>query len=54
LITKEDFDEGKNIDIVTARATPIKSNALARKNSTTVRKSQLISPIFSGFTQFVD
>ncbi len=38
LICKEDFDEGKAKDIVTARATPIKSNALAKKNLTTARK----------------
>ena len=35
---KEDMDEGKNKDIVTARATPIKANALAKKNLTTARK----------------
>lgn len=38
LINKEDFEEGKTKDIVTARATPIKSNALARKNLSTARK----------------
>ena len=38
LINKEDFEEGKSKDIVTARATPIKSNALARKNLSTARK----------------
>ena len=38
LINKEDFEEGKTTDIVTARATPIKSNALAKKNMTTARK----------------
>ena len=37
-INKEDFEEGKNKEIVTARATPIKSNALAKKNLTTARK----------------
>jgi len=41
LINKEDFDEGKNKDIVTARATPVKHNALANKNiTTTSRKHQ--------------
>ena len=35
---KEDMDEGKTKDIVTARATPIKANALAKKNLTTARK----------------
>lgn len=38
LINKEDFEENKPKDIVTARATPIKSNALARKNLSTARK----------------
>lgn len=38
VMNKEDLDEGKNRDIVTARATPIKSNALAKKNLTTARK----------------
>ena len=38
LFNKEDFEEGKSKDIVTARATPIKSNALARKNLSTARK----------------
>lgn len=38
LINKDDFEEGKPKDIVTARATPIKSNALARKNLSTARK----------------
>ena len=38
MINKEDFEEGKQKDIVTARATPIKSNALARKNLSTARK----------------
>lgn len=38
LINKEDFEENKQKDIVTARATPIKSNALARKNLSTARK----------------
>ncbi|CDW77239.1 UNKNOWN [Stylonychia lemnae] len=38
LINKDDFEEGKQKDIVTARATPIKSNALARKNLSTARK----------------
>ena len=38
LINKDDFDEGKWKDIVTARATPIKANALARKNLSTARK----------------
>jgi hypothetical protein len=39
LINKEDFEEGKPKEIVTARATPVKSNALARKNLSTVKKS---------------
>jgi hypothetical protein len=38
LINNTDFEEGKSKDIVTARATPIKSNALARKNLSTARK----------------
>jgi hypothetical protein len=38
IINKEDFEEGKTKDIVTARATPIKANALAKKNLTTARK----------------
>ena len=38
LINKDDFEEGKTKDIVTARATPIKSNALAKKNLSTARK----------------
>jgi hypothetical protein len=38
LISKEDFEEGKQKDIVTARATPIKSNSFARKNISTSRK----------------
>lgn len=38
LINKEDFDEGKTLNIITARATPIKCNALAKKNLSTVRK----------------
>lgn len=37
-INKEDFEENKPKDIVTARATPVKSNALAKKNLTTARK----------------
>ena len=47
LINKDDFDEGKNTDIVTARATPIKHNALAKKNLTTNRKQNLHSPSLS-------
>ncbi len=39
LINKEDFEEHKQKDkIVTARATPIKANALAKKNLSTARK----------------
>jgi len=38
IINKEDFEENKPKDIVTARATPIKANALAKKNLTTARK----------------
>ena len=41
---KEDIDERKPVDIVTARATPIKSNTLAKKNLSTVRKSDIKSP----------
>lgn len=41
LINKEDFEEGKPIDIITARATPIKHNALAKKNLSTARKQSL-------------
>lgn len=41
---KEDIDERKPVDIITARATPIKSNALAKKNLSTVRKSDIKSP----------
>ena len=41
MINKDDFDERKNIEIVTARATPIKHNALAKKNlNTTNRKPE--------------
>lgn len=35
---REDIDERKPVDIITARATPIKPNALAKKNLSTVRK----------------
>ena len=38
------MDEGKNKEIITARATPIKSNALAKKNLTTARKHHMHSP----------
>ncbi len=43
LINKDDFDEGKNQDIVTARATPIKHNALAKKNQLTTHESSVPS-----------
>lgn len=39
LINKEDFEEGKSREIVTARATPIKTNTLVRKNMSTTRSS---------------
>jgi hypothetical protein len=46
LINKEDFNENKVNDIITARATPVKSNALAKKNLSTARKG-VMSPAFS-------
>jgi hypothetical protein len=54
LINKEDFEENKPKDIVTARATPIKSNALAKKNLTTARKlsHQITSPQHSSISHF--
>jgi hypothetical protein len=57
LINKEDFEEGKPKDIVTARATPIKSNALAKKNLSTARKMShnMCSPqTYSSITQYQD
>jgi hypothetical protein len=55
LINKEDFEEGKQKDIVTARATPIKCNALAKKNLTTARKQSMNSPpTLSSISQFQD
>jgi hypothetical protein len=50
LINKDDFDERKNKEIITARATPIKHNALAKKNlNTTNRKPQsMCSPSVRG------
>ena len=44
LICKEDFEERKPRDIITARATPIKPNTLARKNISTTRKNSITSP----------
>jgi hypothetical protein len=44
LICKEDFEERKPRDIITARATPIKSNTLSRKNISTTRKNSITSP----------
>ena len=38
LINKEDFEEGKTKAIVTSRETPIKHNAMSRKNMSTTRK----------------
>ena len=38
MINKEDFEEGKTMDIVTSRVTPIKTNALVRKNMSTTRQ----------------
>jgi hypothetical protein len=38
LINKEDFEEGKTKAIVTSRETPIKANAMSRKNMSTTRK----------------
>jgi hypothetical protein len=38
LINKEDFEEGKTKEIVTSRGTPIKANAMERKNMSTSRQ----------------
>jgi hypothetical protein len=38
LINKEDFEEGKTKAIITSRETPIKVNAMSRKNMSTTRK----------------
>lgn len=38
LINKEDFEEGKPRNIITSRGTPIKTNALERKNVSTTRQ----------------
>ena len=54
LINKDDFEEGKTKEIVTARATPVKSNALARKNLSTVKKSHLKSPILTNMNSYND
>lgn len=35
---KDDIEEGKPKTIVTARATPVKTNSLARKNHSSVRR----------------
>lgn len=51
LINKDDFDEGKAKEIITSRATPVKSNALAKKNHSTIKKSQLRSPFGSNIFQ---
>jgi hypothetical protein len=44
LINKEDFEEGKSNVIVTARATPIKSHSLVRKNMSTTLSTYGVSP----------
>jgi hypothetical protein len=44
LICKEDFEERKPRDIITARATPVKANTLSRKNISTTRKNSITSP----------
>jgi hypothetical protein len=49
LINKEDFNENKVNIIITARATPVKTNALAKKNLSTARKG-VMSPSFSNNT----
>lgn len=54
MINKEDFEEGKPKDIVTARATPIKANALAKKNLTTARKLDLIASPTNHISSFAD
>ena len=51
MINKDDFDEGKAKEIITSRATPVKSNALAKKNHSTIKKSQLRSPFGSNIFQ---
>jgi hypothetical protein len=56
LINKEDFEEGKTKAIVTARDTPIKHNAMARKNMSTTRKQTITgeSPTLRGAIEFRD
>jgi len=55
LINKEDFEEGKTKAIVTSRDTPIKHNAMARKNMSTTRKQLAVeSPALQGAVEFRD
>lgn len=55
LINKDDFEEGKSREIVTARATPIKSHALVRKNMSTTRSCYGQSPMtLNGAKEYQD
>ena len=55
LINKDDFEEGKTKAIVTSRDTPIKHNAMARKNVSTARKQMAVeSPALRGAVEYRD
>ena len=54
LINKEDFEEGKTKDIVTSRATPIKTNSLVRKNMSTSRQPYGHSPTLRSAVNYKD
>lgn len=52
VLNKSDIDEGKNREIVTARATPTKSNTLTKKHISTNRRDRLQSPSISSSNYF--